>query len=418
MMNMKYDKIIIPKDGDKISIENNKLIVPDSLLVPYIEGDGTGVDITPPSLKVLSEAVRIAYKGKRKINWFEIYAGEKAEKVYGQLLPKETIEAIKEYTVALKGPLTTPVGGGYRSLNVTLRQELDLYACVRPVYYLDGVPSPLKHPEKVNLVIFREATEDVYAGIEWKKDSDGAKKVREFLKNEMNIELRSDAGIGLKPITEFCSKRLIRKAIEYAITKKRKKITLMHKGNIMKYTEGAFRDWGYETAKEYGGRVITQSEADKLGDAAKDKIIINDVIADNMFQQILTRTEEYDIIATMNLNGDYIADASAALVGGLGIAPSGNIGDYIGLFEATHGTAPKYAGQDKVNPSAIILAGAMLLDYINWSEASELVKLGISKSIKEKKVTYDFARQMGVDKPLKTSEFANVVIEKMRASSS
>ncbi|MEW5760457.1 MAG: isocitrate dehydrogenase (NADP(+)) [Candidatus Thermoplasmatota archaeon] len=410
---MEYKKIVVPKEGSKIKIKEKELVVPDDPIIPFIQGDGTGIDITPQALRVLSEAVEKTSKGKKKIVWMEIYAGEKAMEKYNTLLPDETTEAIKEYVVALKGPLTTPVGGGFRSLNVSLRQMLDLYACVRPVFYIDGVPSPMKHPEKMDMVIFREATEDLYAGIEWKKGSEELKKLRDFLKKELKIDIREDAGIGVKPISEFCSKRLVRKAIEYAIKKNRRKVSLMHKGNIMKYTEGAFREWGYEVAKEFGDKVVKESDALALGEKAKGKIIINDVIADNMFQQILTRTDEYDVIATMNINGDFISDAAAAQIGGLGVAPSANIGDYVGLFEATHGTAPKYAGQDKVNPCSVILAGAMMLDYIGWSEAAERIKLAISKTVKEKKVTYDLARQMGDIKPLKTSEFASAVIENL-----
>lgn len=367
-------------------------------LIPYIEGDGVGPDIMKASLKVWDEGIRKAYKGKRKIEWIEIFAGDKAQARFGKLLPEDTLEAIKKYKVAIKGPLTTPVGGGYRSLNVTLRQVLDLYACVRPVRYYDGIPSPVVHPEKMNIVIFRENTEDVYAGIEWQEGSKEAKKFISLLKKEFGVKIRKDSGIGVKPISETGTKRLVRMAIRYAIENKRKSVTLVHKGNIMKYTEGAFMDWGYEVAKE---------------EFPDEKIIIQDRIADSMFQQVLMRPDEYDVIATPNLNGDYLSDACAAQVGGLGIAPGGNIGDEIALFEATHGTAPKYANQDKVNPGSLILSGVMMLDYIGWTEAARLVENAFAETIKQKRVTYDLHRLMEGAALLKTSEFASAVIENM-----
>ncbi len=398
--------------GEKIKVENNHLIVPDNPIIPFIEGDGIGPDITRAMKIVLDGAVEKAYNGKKKIEWKEIYAGEKANKLKGEYLPQETLDAIEEYVVAIKGPLTTPVGGGFRSLNVALRQKLDLYACVRPVKWIKGVPAPVKKPENLDVVIFRENTEDVYAGIEWKKDSEEAKKIIKFLKNEFNVNIREDSGIGIKPISEFATKRLVKKAIQYAIDNNRKKVTIVHKGNIMKFTEGAFKEWGYEVAKEeFGDKVIFESELS--GEAPKDKIIINDRIADNMLQQILTRSSEYDILALPNLNGDYISDAAAAQVGGLGMAPGANIADFTALFEATHGTAPKYAGLDKVNPGSLILSGVMMLEYMGWKEAADLIVNAMEKTIQQKKVTYDLARQMDNVTPIKTSEFAYEIVKNM-----
>jgi isocitrate dehydrogenase len=361
-------------------------------------------------------AVEKAYGGKRKVVWFEIYAGEKANKVYGRevWLPDDTLEAIKEHIIAIKGPLTTPVGGGIRSLNVTLRQVLDLYACVRPVKYYEGVPSPMKRPQDVDVVIFRENTEDVYAGIEWKMGSPEALKMIEILEKEFGVQVRKDSGIGVKPMSEFGSKRLVRKAIKYAIENGRRSVTLVHKGNIMKFTEGAFREWGYQVAlEEFREYVITEDELNKDygGKQPDSKIVIKDRIADNMFQQLITRPAEYDVIATPNLNGDYLSDAAAALVGGLGIAPGGNISDFYAVFEATHGTAPKYAGLDKVNPGSVILSGVMMFEYIGWKEAAKLIEYGMQETIKQKFVTYDFARQMEGAVEVKTSEFAQKIVE-------
>lgn len=370
----------------------------DNPIIPFIEGDGVGPDIMRASLRVWDEGIRKAYRGRREIRWVEIFAGDKAQAKFGELLPKDTIGEIKKYKIAIKGPLTTPVGGGFRSLNVTLRQVLDLYACVRPVKYYSGIPSPVVHPERMDVVIFRENTEDVYAGIEWQKGSREAKRFISFLKDEFGVEIREDSGVGVKPISETGTKRLVRMAIRYAIRNKRKSVTLVHKGNIMKYTEGAFMDWGYEVAKQ---------------EFPDEKIIMQDRIADSMFQQILTRPDEYDVIAAPNLNGDYLSDACAAQVGGLGIAPGGNIGDEIALFEATHGTAPKYAGQDKVNPGSLILSGVIMLEYIGWHEAANLIENAFAKTIKEKKVTYDLHRLMEGATLLLTSEFASAVIENM-----
>ena len=403
-----------PEEGEKIEYKDGKLIVPDNPIIPFIEGDGIGVDVTPAAIKVLDAA---AEKIGKEIVWFEIYAGEKAYKLYGEYLPKETLDAIKEYRVALKGPLTTPVGGGYRSLNVAIRQILDLYACVRPVYYLKGVPSPLKNPEQVNIVIFRETTEDVYAGIEWKAGSEEALKVIDFLEKEFGIKVRRDSGIGLKPISEFATKRLVRMAIRYAIENNRKSVTLVHKGNIMKYTEGAFREWGYEVAlEEFRDYVITEEELwnNYNGEVPKGKIVIKDRIADNMFQQLLTRTAEYDVIATMNLNGDYLSDMAAGLVGGLGIAPGSNIGDGIGVFEPVHGSAPKYAGQNKANPTAMILTGALMFEFLGWREGSEIIKKAVEMTIQQKIVTYDIHRHIG-GKLVGTREFAEAVIENIQS---
>jgi isocitrate dehydrogenase len=405
-----------PQGGDKIKFQSGKLVVPDNPIIPYIEGDGTGPDIWRASQRVFDAAVRVAYGGKRKIHWVEIFAGEKAKNRFGEWLPEATVQAIDEYSVAIKGPLTTPVGGGIRSLNVTLRQVLDLYACVRPVRYFSGVPSPVKRPEKLNVIIFRENTEDVYAGIEWAEGTTEAARVIEFLNSTMGKNVRTDSGIGIKPISVFASKRLVRKAIQYAIDHDRKVVTLVHKGNIMKFTEGAFRDWGYELAREeFSDRVISEEEVTKShgGKTPAGKILINDRIADSMFQQVLLRPDEYQVLATPNLNGDYLSDACAAQVGGLGIAPGANISDRVGLFEATHGTAPKYAGLDVINPGSVILSGVMMLDYIGWTEAGLAIITAFEKTIAQKRVTYDFERQMPGATKLKTSEFGTAVIENM-----
>jgi isocitrate dehydrogenase len=397
----------------KIEFDGNKLIVPDEVDIPYIEGDGIGPDIFRAAIPVWDEAIKKAYGGKRKVNWIEVYAGEKAFNKYGDYLPQETLDTLKEYIVSIKGPLTTPVGTGIRSLNVTIRQKLDLFAVVRPVRYFEGVEAPVKHPERVNMVIFREATEDLYAGIEWKSDSEEAKKVREFLKKEFNIHLRDDVGIGIKPISEFGTKRLMRAAIQYALKTGINKITIMHKGNIMKYTEGAFREWAYQVAiEEFRDYIVTEEEV-KNGANPEGKILINDVIADNMFQQVLKRPQDFKIIVAPNINGDYISDALAAQVGGLGLAPGGNIGNPYAVFEPTHGSAPKYANQDKVNPSSLILSGCLMFEYIGWKEVSDLIQNAISKTIKSKLVTYDLAAEIEGAKELKCSEFAKEIIKNL-----
>jgi isocitrate dehydrogenase len=416
---IKYERLTPPAHGEKITMSNGKLNVPDNPIIPFIEGDGTGVDIWPAAQMVFDAAVKKAYGGKREIVWFEVYAGEKANKVYEKeiWLPDDTLKAITEYRVGIKGPLTTPVGGGFRSINVALRQLMDLYACVRPVQYFNGVPSPVKHPELVNMVIFRENTEDIYAGIEYKAGSPEVKKVIDFLQKEMGvnkIRFPETSAIGIKPVSEEGSKRLIRAAIRYAIANNRKSVTLVHKGNIMKYTEGGFREWGYELAKEEFGAVeIDGGPWCKLPNG----IVIKDVIADAFLQQILTRPAEYDVIATLNLNGDYISDALAAQVGGIGIAPGANINYETGyaIFEATHGTAPKYAGQDKVNPGSVILSGEMMFRYLGWTEAADLIIKGLNGAIGQKTVTYDFARLMDGAKEVKCSEFAKEVVKHLES---
>jgi len=412
----KFEKLEIPKEGARIRIENGKLVIPDHPIIPVIRGDGTGRDIMRATKRVLSAAVEKAYKGKKAIVWFDIQAGEDAMEKYGELLPKDTLQALESFIVGLKGPLTTPVGGGFRSLNVALRQKLDLYACIRPCQYIDGIPSPVKHPERVDMIIFREATEDVYAGIEWPKGSEEARKVIAFFRERMGVTGREDSGVGVKPVSEFGSKRLVRKAIQYALANRRRSVTLVHKGNIMKYTEGAFRDWGYEVAREeFGGVTVTEEEVTKKhnGRVPEGKLLIKDRIADSMFQQILTRPDEYDVIATLNLNGDYLADAIAAQIGGLGLAPSGNIGDFHALFEATHGTAPKYADKDVINPSAVILSGVEMLRYLGWREAADLTIKGIAFTIRQKKVTYDLERLMEGATKVKCSEFGDLIVKNM-----
>ena len=406
----------VENSGTAIKIEKNCLVVPNDPIIPFIKGDGTGPDIWTASVRVFDAAVCKAYKNKKRIHWKEIFAGECAFNEYGEWLPQKTLDAIKKYKVAIKGPLTTPVGGGIRSLNVTLRQELDLYACVRPVRYFDGVPSPVKNPEKLNVVIFRENTEDVYAGIEYKKGSPEAKKLIEFLEKELGKKVRKDSGIGIKPMSVFGSKRLVRRAIQYAIDKGKKSVTLMHKGNIMKFTEGAFREWGYEVAREeFPKFTVTEEDVQKKygGVAPKGKVVIKDRIADAMFQQVLLRPEEYDVIATPNLNGDYISDACAAQVGGLGMAPGANIGDKAAIFEATHGTAPKYAGHDKVNPGSVILSGVMMFEHLGWDKAAEMIVKALEKTIRQKTVTYDLERQMKGAKLVKCSEFGDEIIKNM-----
>ncbi len=414
----KFKTFTVPREGEKIGYKNKKLVVPDYPVIPFIEGDGIGTDITPATQKVVNAAVERAYGPGRKIVWTEIFVGEKANNKFGQWLPKETVEAIKFFVVALKGPLTTPIGGGIRSLNVTLRQVLDLYACVRPVRYFEGVPAPVKNPQDVNMVIFRENTEDVYAGLEWKKGTPEAKKLISFLNKTLKAKVRADSGVGIKPISVTGSKRLVRKAMEYALENGRRTVTLIHKGNIMKYTEGAFKEWGYELIrKEFGKNVVFEEEQDKSGgEVPSGKILVNDRLADSIFQQILTRPKEYDVLACPNLIGDFLSDAAAAQVGGLGMAPGGNIGEGTALFEATHGTAPKYAGQDKVNPGSLILSAAMMLEYLGWKEAAALIHTGIEKAIKEKTVTYDLERLMSGARLVSTSGFADRIIAHLNES--
>ena len=412
----KYKHIVVPRDGQPIKRKGKKLAIPNRPIIPMIEGDGIGRDISKATRRVVDAAVEKAYKGKKKIAWMDIYAGEKANELYKEWLPQETIDAIKKYYVALKGPLTTPIGGGFRSLNVTMRQVMNLYACVRPVRYFKGVGSPVVHPEKMNVVIYRENTEDVYAGIEWKKGSKDVKKVINWLNKNMKTNIRPDSGIGVKPISVTGTKRLMRKAIQFAIARKRSSVTLVHKGNIMKYTEGAFRDWGYKLATtEFRSKVVTEDElwSKYNGKMPKGKILIKDRIADSMFQQILTRSDEYDVLATPNLNGDYLSDACAAQVGGLGLAAGANMGDYIGLFEATHGTAPKYADKDVINPSSLILSAVMMLEYMGWDKAAKLIDKGIQKTIDKKTVTYDLHRQMKGARKVGTSEYATNIIKNM-----
>ena len=397
-------------EGKEITWQNGTLVVPDVPIIPFIEGDGVGPDIWLASVQVFDAAVKQIFNGQRRVAWLEVLAGEKANAELGEWLPAETIEAIRSYKVAIKGPLTTPVGGGIRSLNVTLRQVLDLFACVRPVRYFAGTPAPVRHPERMNVVIFRENTEDVYAGIEWAHGTPEAEKIIEFLSNEMGCRIRPDSGIGVKPMSEFASQRLVRKALQYAVANGRKTLTLVHKGNIMKFTEGAFRDWGYELAeKEFAEQIVTE-QAVSGGAALKGKILVNDRIADSVFQQVLTRTDDYDVFATPNLNGDYLSDACAAQVGGLGMAPGANIGDEIACFEATHGTAPKYAGKDVINPSSVILSGAMMFRHLGWGGVADLIESGLGRTILQKKVTYDLARQMKKPSKLKTSQFAEAII--------
>lgn len=413
-------KVVLPANGKKITLENGKLVVPNNPIIPYIEGDGIGIDVSPAMIKVVDAAVKKAYGGARKISWMEIYTGEKSTQVYGedQWLPAETLDFIREYKVAIKGPLTTPVGGGIRSLNVALRQELDLYICVRPVRYFAGVPSPLTHPELTDMVIYRENSEDIYAGIEFKAGTAQADKLIRFLQDEMGatkIRFPEECGIGIKPISEEGSKRLVRAAIQYTIDNDRDSLTLVHKGNIMKFTEGAFKDWGYEVAKDEFGATLLDGGPwmhFKNPKSGKD-VIVKDVIADAFLQQILLRPAEYDVIATMNLNGDFISDALAAQVGGIGIAPGANIGDGIALFEATHGTAPKYAGLDKVNPGSLILSAEMMLRHMGWLEAADLILSAMEKAIKNKTVTYDFERLMDGATLRKCSEFAQDIIDQM-----
>jgi len=435
---VQFEQYTPPTEGERIAVRDGKLVVPDRPIIPFIEGDGTGPDIWRASRRILDAAVEKAYKGARKIAWYEVYAGEKAFKLFNNWLPNDTLTAIREYIVAIKGPLTTPVGGGIRSLNVALRQELDLYVCLRPVRYFKGVPSPVKRPELVDMVIFRENTEDIYAGIEWPAGSPEVRKVIEFLQKEMGVKkirFPETSGIGVKPVSEEGSKRLVRAAIEYAIRHKRKSVTLVHKGNIMKFTEGAFKNWGYEVAEqEFSDKTFTWAQYDRIkaeqgaeaADAAmrkaqeEGKIIIKDVIADIMLQQVLTRPAEFDVIATLNLNGDYLSDALAAQVGGIGIAPGANINYVTGhaIFEATHGTAPKYANLDVVNPGSVTLSGVMMLEHLGWQEAADLIYRGLERTIMNKTVTYDFARLMEGATEVKCSEFADLVIRNMEGGAS
>lgn len=416
---MAFDKIKVPTSGDKITVDaQGNLVVPDEPILMFIEGDGIGYDIMTASKRIWDAAVAKSFGGKRKVHWMEIYAGEKAASVYdGNYMPEETFDALREYLVGIKGPLTTPVGGGFRSLNVTLRQVLDLYACIRPVRWFEGVPSPVKNPQDVNVVIFRENTEDVYAGIEFEAGSPEAKKLERFLREEMGVtQFFENSGLGIKPISEFGSKRLIRKAIQHAIQRKSKSVTLVHKGNIQKFTEGAFQKWGYElAAQEFAAETIGWPEVEKShgGKTPAGKILVQDTIADIMFQKMLLRPTEHDVIATPNLNGDYLSDALAAQVGGVGIAPGANVGDEVALFEATHGTAPKYTNKDVVNPGSLLFSGVMMLEHIGWGDAADLITKAFEKTIAQKIVTYDFARQMEGSTEVKTSEFATKIIENM-----
>jgi isocitrate dehydrogenase len=416
---MDYKHIKIPEAGELLSIADDKLVVPDNPVLGYIEGDGIGPDITRACLRIWDAAVEKAYGGKRKVHWCELFMGEKAAGIYdGDYFPAESLDAAKNLTVSIKGPLTTPVGGGFRSLNVSLRQELDLYACVRPVRYYPGVPSPLKHPELVDVVIFRENTEDVYAGIEYESGTPEMRKVEKFLKEEMGAEFFDDAGIGIKPISPFGTRRLVRKAVRYAIDNGRESVTLVHKGNIQKFTEGAFRNWGYELcSEEFGDQTISEDElwSKHDGKCPEGKIVIKDRIADIMFQLMLLRPAEFDVLATSNLNGDYLSDALAAEVGGMGIAPGANVADHVAVFEATHGTAPKYSNLDKVNPGSLMFSGVMMLEYIGWREAADVISEAYPRVVQDKIVTYDFARLMDGATEVPTSGFADALIERIGA---
>ena len=405
----------VPSDGERIGYEGGALRVPKNPIIPYVEGDGTGADIWKASVRVFDAAVEKAYGRERRVRWMEVFAGEKAYTNHGDWLPQETVDAMQEFRVSIKGPLTTPVGGGIRSLNVTLRQVLDLYACIRPVRYFEGVGSPMREPQKLNIVVFRENTEDVYAGIEWKAGSAEANKVREFLVSNFGVEIREGSALGIKPMSEFGSKRLIEMAIRYALKHCLPSVTLMHKGNIMKFTEGAFRDWGYDLARtKFAESTVSEADLAKGGSAARaDAVVVKDRIADSMFQQLLLRPDEYSVIATPNLNGDYVSDAAAAQVGGLGMAPGGNIGDGLAVFEATHGTAPKYANLDKINPGSVILSGVMMFEYMGWTEVAERIIRGMENAIRSRRVTYDLARQMPGSTEVSTSEFGNQVIKGM-----
>ena len=412
-----YKFATVPTTGEHITYQNGILNVPSNPIIPYVEGDGTGPDIWRASVRVFDAAVEKAYNGERRVAWMEVLAGEKAFTRVQDWLPRETVDAMQEFRVSIKGPLTTPVGGGIRSLNVTLRQVLDLYACIRPVRYFEGVGSPMKEPERLNIVVFRENTEDVYAGIEWKAGSPEAEKLRLFIERELGKAIRPQSAIGIKPMSAFGSKRLVEMAIHYAIKHCLPSVTLMHKGNIMKFTEGAFRDWGYEIAREkFHETVVSEADLVKAGGAARaDAVIIKDRIADSMFQQLLLRPDEYSVIATPNLNGDYVSDAAAAQVGGLGIAPGGNVGDGVAVFEATHGTAPKYANLDKINPGRVVLSGVMMFEYLGWTEAAALITRGLENAIKSRNVTYDLARQMPGATEVSTTAFGDQIIKGMAA---
>jgi len=413
---VKFNGAEVPASGQKITLSGTSLVVPNNPIIPFIEGDGTGRDIWKASQLVFDAAVEKVSKGSRKVVWYEVFAGEKAFQRFGSWLPDDTLTAIQEFRISIKGPLTTPVGGGIRSLNVTLRQLLNLYACVRPVRYFHGVPSPVKHPEKLNVVVYRENTEDVYAGIEWPAGSPEAQKVIAFLEKELGKKVRPDSGIGIKPISITATKNLVRRAIQYALENNRRSVTIVHKGNIMKYTEGAFRDWGYELAREeFASRTVTEEEVTTKYDfkVPEGKLLIKDRIADSMLQQILTRPDEYDVIATPNLNGDYLSDACAAQVGGLGIAPGANIGDGCAVFEATHGTAPKYADKDVINPGSVLLSGCMMFEHMGWRDVAKTIEDAFAKTIQQKKVTYDLERLMTGATKLKTSEFARAIVENM-----
>ncbi|MDQ2889822.1 MAG: isocitrate dehydrogenase (NADP(+)) [Gemmatimonadota bacterium] len=409
-----YKHATVPSSGDQITYAAGKLQVPNNPVIPFIEGDGTGPDIWAASVSVFDAAVQKAYGSERRIAWMEVFAGEKAFKNFGNWLPDETVDAFAEFRVSIKGPLTTPVGGGIRSLNVTLRQVLDLYACIRPVRYFEGVGAPVKEPEKVNVVIFRENTEDVYAGIEYKAGSTEANALRDFLHDSFGANIRENSAIGIKPMSKFGSQRLVEMALAYAVANRKPSLTLVHKGNIMKFTEGAFRDWGYEVARDkFGAETVAESEV--KGDRPADRVVVGDRIADSMFQQLLLRPAEYSVLATPNLNGDYLSDAAAAQVGGLGIAPGGNVGDGIAVFEATHGTAPKYAGLNKINPGSVILSGVMMLEHMGWHDAAQLIVAGVESAIKSRTVTYDLARQMPGATEVSTSGFGDAIIRGMHA---
>ncbi|HEY2376290.1 MAG TPA: isocitrate dehydrogenase (NADP(+)) [Gemmatimonadaceae bacterium] len=413
MATYKFAKV--PSGGERIGYEGGALRVPNNPIIPYVEGDGTGADIWKASVRVFDAAIEKAYGSERRVHWMEVFAGEKAYTNHGDWLPQETVDAMQDFRVSIKGPLTTPVGGGIRSLNVTLRQVLDLYACIRPVRYFEGVGSPMREPQKLNIVVFRENTEDVYAGIEWKAGSPEANKVREFLVSNFDVDIREGSALGIKPMSEFGSKRLIEMAIRYALKHCLPSVTLMHKGNIMKFTEGAFRDWGYDLARtKFAESTVTEADLSKGGIGARaDAVVVKDRIADSMFQQLLLRPDEYSVIATPNLNGDYVSDAAAAQVGGLGMAPGGNIGNGLAVFEATHGTAPKYANLDKINPGSVILSGVMMFEYMGWTEVAERIVRGTENAIRSRRVTYDLARQMPGSTEVSTSEFGNQVIKGM-----
>ena len=414
---IEFEQLTAPTGGDRIETGGGRMLVPNKPIIPVIEGDGIGRDIMKVTRRVVDAAVKTAYGGEKQLVWFDVYAGENAFEKYNEWLPQDTFKAIEYFRVALKGPLTTPVGGGFRSLNVTLRQVLELYACVRPVRYFQGVPAPVTHPEKMDVVIFRENTEDVYAGIEWEQGTPEVQKVIELLRTEMGVEIREDSGVGIKPISIFGTKRLARMAIQYALDHGRRTVTFVHKGNIMKFTEGAFCAWGYELAnEEFADVTLTEDElySDYDGNLPEGKILVNDRIADSMLQQILTRTDEYDVIVTPNLNGDYLSDAAAAQVGGIGMAPGGNLSDDVALFEATHGTAPKYTDRDVVNPSSLILSAVMMLEHIGWQEAAALVIAGLERTILQKQVTYDLERLMEGATKVRTSEFGAAIIENFR----